>query len=119
MDGGGRVLRSMTALASPATGVHAVQRAAFARAPGGRSAARRKPQAGSRRVAPQAAAPRFALPRFLGTLLLLVLFLGVGAFGALRGGGYDDFIARNGSIRDVLARSLGFAITLVEVKGAG
>src|SRR4051794_9421424 len=103
MDGGGRVLRSMTAMASPIASAHALPRAAFAGAAGSRSAARRKPDPATRRPVPVVASRR-TVPRFLGSLLLLTLFLGVGTFGVIRGGEYDDFIARNGPVREMLAR---------------
>ena len=108
----------MTAIASPAAGAQRLSHASFAGAPvGRRPVARRKPEGAARRTAPKAA-PSLVLPRFLGSLLLVALFLGVGVFGAMRGGQYDVFIAQNGALRDVVARTLGFGINLVEVTGA-
>jgi cell division protein FtsQ len=81
-------------------------------------ATRRKPEAAQRRAPPQALVERICVPRHLGSLLLIALFLCVGAFGAVRGGEYEAFVERNGPVYDMLARALGFGITLVEVKGA-
>jgi cell division protein FtsQ len=107
----------MSAMASPIAGIYAQPRASFAGAPGDRFVAPRKAGQASRRAAPKAAAARSLVPRFLGCLLIAALFLGVGAFGVIRGGEYDEFIAQNGSIKEVLARAAGFGITMVEVDG--
>ena len=107
----------MTAIASPAAGAQRLSRASFAGAPvGRRPVARRKPEGAARRTAPKAA-PSLVLPRFLGSLLLVALFLGVGVFGAMRGGEFDAFVAQQVPIKDVVARAFGLGITTVEVSG--
>jgi cell division protein FtsQ len=56
-------------------------------------------------------------PRGLGLVLTIVLFAAVALFGALRGGEYQAFIAREGDLRDVVARALGFDIAIVTISG--
>jgi cell division protein FtsQ len=62
---------------------------------------------------------RFILtaPRGLGLALTVALFAGVGLFGSVRGGEYQAFIAREGDLRDVAARALGFDIAVVTISG--
>ncbi|HLH51481.1 MAG TPA: cell division protein FtsQ/DivIB [Roseiarcus sp.] len=62
---------------------------------------------------------RFLLsaPRGLGLALTLALLAGVATFGAVRGGEYQAFIAREGDLRDVIARALGFDIAIVTISG--
>jgi cell division protein FtsQ len=99
-------------------GIEAKLRPAFAGLPNGRIVASPAASVRPRRVALNpVAAPRL-VPRLAGTVLLAGLFLGVGLFGALRGGEYDAFIAANGPFRDVLARAVGLGINMVEVNGA-
>jgi cell division protein FtsQ len=58
-----------------------------------------------------------AVPRFLGLGLTLMLFVAAGGYGAVRGGQYDDFVARFGEPTDLVARALGFSIGDVTVSG--
>jgi cell division protein FtsQ len=58
-----------------------------------------------------------AAPRGLGLILAVGLIGGVALFGAMRGGEYDAFIAREGDLRDVIARALGFDIAIVTISG--
>ena len=58
-----------------------------------------------------------AAPRGLGLILAIGLIGGVALFGAIRGGEYDAFIAREGDLRDVIARALGFDIAIVTISG--
>ncbi len=58
-----------------------------------------------------------AAPRGLGLALTIGLLGGVALFGAMRGGEYDAFIAREGELRDVAARALGFDIAIVTISG--
>ncbi|WP_293863155.1 cell division protein FtsQ/DivIB [uncultured Alsobacter sp.] len=57
------------------------------------------------------------LPRFLGLGLTAMLFATVGAYGVVRGGQYEEFLALNGDPRDIAARALGFAIGDVQISG--
>ncbi|MFI5014568.1 MAG: cell division protein FtsQ/DivIB [Hyphomicrobiales bacterium] len=107
----------MSTTAGAFAGAYALPRAARAGLPGGSFVARQKAKPAARCAAPGAAAP-VSIPRFAGTLLLAALFLGVGAYGTLRGGELDGFIVRNGPIREVLARAFGLGIVTVEVTGA-
>ena len=119
MDGGGRLLRSVSnALVSPVTAREAFAGSAASAAP-------------SRMLAPSAsralvrgrpvirASERVhrRLPSFTGTVLLLLLFSGVGLYGAFRGGQYADFVAFHGEPLDVVARTLGFGIESVTIAG--
>jgi cell division protein FtsQ len=45
------------------------------------------------------------------------LFLAAGAYGAVRGGEYDAFIAENGAPADIAAKAFGFAIEAVTING--
>jgi cell division protein FtsQ len=56
-------------------------------------------------------------PRGLGIALAAALLLGAGLLGALRGGEYDAFLAREGGPGDFLARALGFDIAIVTISG--
>ena len=56
-------------------------------------------------------------PSGLGFALAVALLIGVGSFGALRGGQYQAFVAREGDIRDVIARALGLEIAVVTISG--
>jgi cell division protein FtsQ len=56
-------------------------------------------------------------PRGLGLALALGLVLGVAAFGCLRGGEYESFVASQGSVRDFIARAFGFDIAIVTISG--
>lgn len=108
----------MMTMASPAMTGRALPSAAFVGASPLRSAARGKTVTVVRRPARDTLVDRISLPRHLGSWLLAALFLCVGAFGVVRGGEYDTFVQRNGPLYDVLARTFGFGIALVEVNGA-
>ena len=56
-------------------------------------------------------------PRGLGLALACALVIGVIAFGVVRGGEYASFVAREGSVRDFVARALGFDIAIVTISG--
>jgi cell division protein FtsQ len=56
-------------------------------------------------------------PRGLGLALALGLVVGVAVFGFLRGGEYQSFVASQGSVRDFIARALGFDIAIVTISG--
>jgi cell division protein FtsQ len=107
----------MSALADPFTSPYAVPRPVFSGAAAGGAFARPKAKPAPRRGAPASSSAAMRIPRFAGTVLLAALFLGVGGFGAWRGGELDAYFARNGSIKEVLARAAGLGITTVEVSG--
>jgi cell division protein FtsQ len=56
-------------------------------------------------------------PRGLGLALAVALIVGATAFGIARGGEYDSFVASEGSVRDFVARALGFDIAIVTISG--
>lgn len=56
-------------------------------------------------------------PRGLGLSLTIALLLGAASFGAVRGGQYQEFVAQEGGIGDVVARTLGFGIDVVTISG--
>lgn len=117
MDGGGRVLRSLSTTAGPLAGTYAFPRAGVPGVFGGSLGARQKTTPAARRTSLGPAAPA-GIRGFAGTILLAALFLGVGIYGAIRGGELDAFIVRNGPIPELLARVVGLGITTVEVRGA-
>ncbi len=118
MDGRGRLLRSLDA------GNIGFPRAAFSSAaalldpavltgPADIMPPRRKPRHGlmikilNRLATPGAAAA-----------LSLALLSAVGIYGAIEGGHYAAFVARQGEPADLLAKSLGFSIKAVTISGA-
>jgi cell division protein FtsQ len=56
-------------------------------------------------------------PRGVGIALTAGLLLGAALFGAVRGGEYEAFVAGEGSLRDYVARALGFDIAIVTISG--
>jgi cell division protein FtsQ len=113
MDGGRRLLRSMSEAFAP----RGLARPAYA---GGDIAPARILLRGERSSASLAAwAERFRrpAPRGLGLALALALIIGATAFGVVRGGEYDSFVASEGSVRDFVARALGFDIAIVTISG--
>ncbi len=56
-------------------------------------------------------------PRGLGLALAAALIVGAAGFGAVRGGEYASFVAREGSLGDYLARAAGFDIAIVTISG--
>ncbi len=49
--------------------------------------------------------------------LTIVLFAATGLYGAVRGGQYADFVARNGSPVDFVAKAAGFPIDAITISG--
>jgi cell division protein FtsQ len=107
----------MSALADPFASAYAAPRASFGGTFRGSFFAPPQGKASPRRATSGAATSSVRAPRFAGSFLLVALFLGVGAFGVWRGGELDEFLARNGSIKEVVARAFGLGITTVEVSG--
>ncbi|MBV9752199.1 MAG: FtsQ-type POTRA domain-containing protein [Hyphomicrobiales bacterium] len=107
----------MSALADPFTSAYA-PRSVFANTGEGGLFARPKSKPASRRGASGGGTAAMRIPRFTGTCLIGGLFLAVASFGVWRGGELDAFLARNGAVKEVLARSFGLGITTVEVSGA-
>jgi len=56
-------------------------------------------------------------PRGLGLALAAALLIAVAALGAIRGGKYQEFVARQGAVGDILARGLGFGVRTVKISG--
>jgi cell division protein FtsQ len=56
-------------------------------------------------------------PRGLGLMLAFGLIASALVFGFLRGGEYQAFVASQGSVRDFVARALGFDIAIVTISG--
>ena len=52
-----------------------------------------------------------------GWALTLMLFLGTGAYGAVRGGHYETWITFNGAPADILARGLGLGLKSITISG--
>jgi cell division protein FtsQ len=52
-----------------------------------------------------------------GWALTLMLMLGTGAYGAVRGGHYDSWITQNGAPADILARGLGLGLKSITISG--
>jgi cell division protein FtsQ len=112
MDGGGRVVRSLSA-------AFALRAPAPAYAGGGAPSARVL-LAGERSTGSPLAWLGLLwrpAPRGAGLILAVALILGVAAFGSLRGGEYAAFVDNQGSVRDFVARALGFDIAIVTISG--
>jgi cell division protein FtsQ len=60
---------------------------------------------------------QFFLPRGIEGLLTFILLAGVGFYGAVMGGQYAAFVAANGTIPDLVAKTLGFGIKAVTIAG--
>ncbi len=129
MDGGRRLLRS---LKGPLTG-QPFARPAFAgmqddARPGSRGAALssysafapRPAAAGRRRAGPvrPALMGRLLRARVTGFALAMLFLGGVGLYGAVRGGQYDEFVAANGSPADTVAKALGFGLDAITIVGS-
>ncbi|MGO9006494.1 MAG: cell division protein FtsQ/DivIB [Beijerinckiaceae bacterium] len=56
------------------------------------------------------------MPGFGSGLALAFLFC-VGAYGSIAGGQYADFVASEGALRDVIARTFGFGLEAVTISG--
>ena len=135
MDGGRRLLRSLTeaarALAAPSS-AHAPP--AFAGSLGGLTHARSIPMPAACAPAPPIARARRAERRGwrvlrlhalaalrmpgVGSALAVGLLVAAALTGAVCGGQYTAFVEANGAVGDVLARALGFGIDAVTITGA-
>lgn len=129
MDGGGRLLQSISGLALSGLGgrllptLAAPAPAAFALV--GSHAFPVAPQAvprlprwrRRRRFLVRSLAERMAHSRVLGSCLVVALLGGSIGYGAVRGGLYDTFVADNGTVSDALARTAGFSIRAVTITG--
>ncbi len=117
MDGGRRLLQSVrevfAGFASPSL--------AYAGAPGSYETESARPVRGSGRFVaeakPERSAQSFFFARCAEIVLTLALLAGVGAYGAMKGGEYDAFVAVNGDIPDLVAKSFGFGIKAVTITG--
>jgi cell division protein FtsQ len=58
-----------------------------------------------------------AAPPGFGVALAAMLLIAVAAIGAVRGGKYQEFVAQQGAIGDVLARGFGFGVKAVKISG--
>ena len=56
-------------------------------------------------------------PRGVGSLLAIMLFVGVAAVGFVRGGQYQAFVQAEGGVGDFLARSFGFGVKSITMSG--
>jgi cell division protein FtsQ len=118
MDGGRRLLRPVREAFEgfqPSAPVYAgvaniVPVPMFAADYGRRALARRTPSLADRLIL-------LITARGVGTFAALMLFLGVGLYGAWLGGEYSDFAAAEGSAADYAARVAGFAIRTVTISG--
>lgn len=120
MDGGGRLLRSVSGpfgapQAQPAYAGASVPAVAPARSTA--LVSRRAPARPRQPLIRASERAGSRLPRFTGTILLTLFLAGAGLYGAVQGGQYDDFSARYGSPRDVVARAFGFSIQNVAISG--
>ena len=123
MDRGGRLLRSLGEVfgakpAHPSSLAYAggIDPFAFPTQP---QAAPRLP----RRVLPRHHRLRYRLDRlthahYLGSVLVVGLFACSLLFGAVQGGEYRDFVETQGTIPDILARTIGFDVKSVTIAGA-
>ena len=118
MDGGRRLLRSLKeAFASTMP-----QRAAFAGAGGVRgdfSAEQPLPVRARRRRNRDIVARVLALGarRGAGVVMTAALFGVVFLYGAFKGDAYNNFIAENGEVHDIVARGLGFGLDAITITG--
>ena len=126
MDGGGRLLRSLGAtLVAPFAQTSIATAAPFALAGSNdpfalSDLARNAPRLPSRfnRRKLRHALNRAVASRFFGTYLVLALLGAVAAYGVLQSGRYAEFVAAQGTIPDLVARTAGFAIKAVTITGA-
>jgi cell division protein FtsQ len=116
MDGGGRLLRSLTESATNLFTPHRLRLAgvpasfeAPAYAPSPPRASRLQPKTGFW--------TRRAIRGGPGGVLVLALFLGVGLYGATRNGDYADFVKSYGAPTDLAAKALGFPIDAIALTG--
>ncbi len=120
MDGGGRLLRSLT---ESSAGLFALSRPRFAGLPDSFDNGPVQFRNNTRR---RSRAPKgFHLPALLprttrggvGIALTIALFAATGLYGAVRGGQYQAFVAANGSPLDVAAKLVGFPIDAITISG--
>ncbi|MEJ0051830.1 MAG: FtsQ-type POTRA domain-containing protein [Methylovirgula sp.] len=119
MDGGRRLLRPVREAFEgfqPSAPVHAgvvhIAPALVFSADYGRRASGRRVSSSANRVL-----ALFIVPG-VGTLVALLLFIGVGLYGAWLGGEYSTFVTAEGSVPDYAARVAGFAIRTITISGA-
>ena len=119
MDGGRRLLRSMTGAypplspAQPALAGYAVARPDAHRHAGRGFVFRRRRRS-------RAAVARFfsfARRRGAGFALVAALFAGVGLYGGVIGGGLDRYVAEHGAFEDIAARAIGFGVRQITISG--
>jgi len=114
MDGGRRVVRSLSQVFSLGAGARPAFAAVGVEAPRQRVLLR-----GERAGAASSWMLRLSrpAPRGAGTTLALALVLAVAMVGAVAGGHYQAFVEREGGIGDYLARLAGFNIAIVTISG--
>jgi cell division protein FtsQ len=123
MDGGGRILRSLSealGLGSIAWNGPLLTAAGFP----ARSAASPFFPPAVRQMQPARPVRSFRHSRFAdfarrrGTALLITSLIGASiAYGGIRGGGYADFVEEYGTPGDIIARNIGFPISAVTITG--
>lgn len=116
MDGGGRLLRSLTESATNLLTPHRLRLAgvpasfeASSYAPAPQRASRLAPRTGFW--------TRRAIRGGPGGVLVVTLFLGVGLYGATRNGDYSDFVKVYGAPTDLVAKAVGFPIDAITLTG--
>ncbi len=115
MDGGGRLLRSLSEAGIGAgTGTRSISPFALLAGTARPSSVPARSRRRTKRIA--AEARRRPLPG-LGTVLVVALLGATGLFGAVRGGEYATFVAENGAPADLVAKALGFSIDAVTISG--
>ncbi|MBV9636789.1 MAG: FtsQ-type POTRA domain-containing protein [Methylobacteriaceae bacterium] len=123
MDGGGRLLRSLSAVVPDMMPGFAPPRLAVAGALVAVPArALAEPLRPARRRTRHGLGGRLLgvlsrRPRLVGNLLAATLFASVGAYGAVCSGEYAAFVEANGTLPDLIARSVGFSIAAVTISG--
>lgn len=116
MDGGGRLLRSLSEAASS---VFAGARPRFAGMPAGFDGpAPYQPTVPRRRTAVQTSSWRNRMVRGgPGAVLLVALFATTGVYGVVRNGDYATFVQASGSPFDVVAKAAGFPLRAIAITG--
>ncbi len=119
MDGGGRLLGSLTEALS---GLAATARPRFAGVPDGFAPGSGTFPAPLRRMTlSRRSTGSWLVPRStrggMGLMLTVVMFSATGLFGAVRGGQYADFVRQDGSPLDIAARVFGFPIRAITISG--
>ena len=125
MDGGGFLLRSLTGIAGrlARTPSLAAPKPVIAGPldpftfPTGLQSAPHLPSHARRHRTLRKGLDRLAASRTLGSALVFVLLASVGAYGLVRGGQYEAFVAAQGAIPDVIGKALGFSIKAVTITG--